>query len=142
MHVPPHAESKAQPIKAYKPRHPERTLLNRTVTEHFSTWSDLSSAGQFDDQGGRHYPVALSCKGRGVCPSCNTRRRAKAAAHLTDHVFPRLRGRQWVLSVPKDLRYDLQRDKSALIAALRIFCARSAVGAAKLAVRVPRCGSG
>ncbi|MCW2312233.1 hypothetical protein M2244_001974 [Rhodoferax antarcticus] len=29
--------------------------------------------------------------------------------------------RQWVLSVPKRLRYYLQRDKGALNAALRIF---------------------
>ncbi len=46
---------------------------------------------------------------------------AEAAAHLTDHVFPRLPVRQWVLSVPKRLRYYLQRDKGALNAALRIF---------------------
>ena len=46
---------------------------------------------------------------------------AEAAAHLTDHVFPRLSVRQWVLSVPKRLRYYLQRDKGALNAALRIF---------------------
>ncbi len=42
-------------------------------------------------------------------------------AHLADHVFPRLPVRQWVLSVPKRLRYYLQRDKGALNAALRIF---------------------
>jgi hypothetical protein len=30
---------------------------------------------------------------------------AETAAHLTDHVFPRLPVRQWVLSVPKRLRY-------------------------------------
>jgi hypothetical protein len=46
---------------------------------------------------------------------------AEAAAHLTDHIFPRLPVRQWVLSVPKRLRYYLQRDKGALNAALRIF---------------------
>ena len=46
---------------------------------------------------------------------------AEAAAHLTDHVFLRLPVRQWVLSVPKRLRYYLQRDKGALNAALRIF---------------------
>ena len=33
------------------------------------------------------------------------------AAHLTDHVFPRLSVRQWVLSVPKRLRYFKQRDE-------------------------------
>ncbi len=42
-------------------------------------------------------------------------------AHLCDHVFPHLPVRQWVLSVPKRLRYYLQRDKGALNAALRIF---------------------
>ncbi|MBK9522309.1 MAG: transposase zinc-binding domain-containing protein [Rhodocyclaceae bacterium] len=31
--------------------------------------------------------IAYSCKGRGVCPSCNTRRMAETAAHLVDHVF-------------------------------------------------------
>ena len=38
--------------------------------------------------------VAFSCKGRGVCPSCTTRRMAETAAHLCDHVFPRLPVRQ------------------------------------------------
>ena len=45
---------------------------------------------------------------------------AETAAHLTDHVFPRLPVRQWVLSVPKRLRYYMQRDgaKKALDAYL------------------------
>ena len=43
------------------------------------------------------------------------------AAHLCDHVFPRLPVRPWGLSVPKRLRYYLQRDKGALNAALRCF---------------------
>jgi hypothetical protein len=30
--------------------------------------------------------VAFSCKGRGVCPSCNARRMVEVAAHLNDHV--------------------------------------------------------
>ena len=34
----------------------------------------------------------------------------ETAAHLTDHVFPRLPVRQWVLSVPKRLRYFMQRN--------------------------------
>jgi hypothetical protein len=154
----PHAPQPAQPAKrtkAYNPRHPERTLLYKTLAEHFETWLELASAGQFDGQGDHHTPpvyveqafrkylecgifahgfvrvrcddcgddylVAFSCKGRGVCPSCNTRRMAEAAAHLCDHVFPRLPVRQWVLSVPKRIRYYLQRDKGALNAALHIF---------------------
>jgi hypothetical protein len=35
---------------------------------------------------------------------------AETAAHLVDHVFPRLPVRQWVLAGPKRLRYFLQRD--------------------------------
>ena len=45
----------------------------------------------------------------------------ETAAHLTDHVFPRLPVRQWVLSVPKRLRYFMQRDGAALNMVLRIF---------------------
>ena len=123
------APAAAQPAaapqpKLYNPRHPERTLLYQTVAEHFESWLELASAGQFDGQGDHHTPkpyvrqafrkylecgifahgfasarcddcghdyfVAFSCKGRGVCPSCNTRRMVETAAHLSDHVFPRL----------------------------------------------------
>lgn len=45
---------------------------------------------------------------------------AETAAHLTDQVFPRLPVRQWVLSVPKRLRYFLQRDTALQGAVLRI----------------------
>ena len=141
--------------KLYNPRHPERTLLYQTVAEHYETWLELASAGQFDGQGdystpkpyvrkafakylecgifghgfararcddcGHDYFVAFSCKGRGVCPSCTTRRMAETAAHLCDHVFPRLPVRQWVLSVPKRLRYFMQRDGAVLAMVLRIF---------------------
>jgi len=46
---------------------------------------------------------------------------AETAAHLSDHVFPRLPVRQWVLSVPKRLRYFMQRDGATLNMVLRIF---------------------
>ena len=45
----------------------------------------------------------------------------ETAAHLADHVFPRLRVRRWVLAVPKRLRYFLQRDPELQGAALRLF---------------------
>ena len=45
----------------------------------------------------------------------------ETAAHLTNHVIPRLPVRQWVLSVPKRLRYHLERDPAVLNAALHIF---------------------
>jgi hypothetical protein len=46
---------------------------------------------------------------------------AESAAHLVDHVLPPLPVRQWVLSLPKRLRYCLQNDREALHSALRIF---------------------
>jgi len=42
--------------------------------------------------------LAFSCKRRGFCPSCGARRVAQAAAHLVDHVIPRVPVRQWVPS--------------------------------------------
>ena len=65
--------------------------------------------------------AAAPCKGRGVCPSWNTRRMLETAAHLTDHVFSRLPARQWVLSVPRRLRYHMQRDGATLNMLLQIF---------------------
>jgi hypothetical protein len=73
------------------------------------------------DCGHNHF-VAFSCKGRGVCPSCNTRRMVETAAHLTDHIFPRLQVHHWVLSVPKRLRYHMQRDGATLNMVLQISC--------------------
>lgn len=65
--------------------------------------------------------LLFSCKGRGICPSCNTRRMAEVAAHLTDEVLPWLPLRQWVLWVPKRLRPYLQGDASVASGVLHIF---------------------
>jgi len=48
--------------------------------------------------------VAFSCKRRGFCPSCGARRMADSAALLVDEVLPHQPMRQWVLSVPFQLR--------------------------------------
>ncbi len=45
----------------------------------------------------------------------------ETAPHLADHVIPRLPVRQWVLSVPKRLRYFLQADPAVQNLALHIF---------------------
>lgn len=137
----------------YQARHPEQSLLYRTIADHFETWLALASNGQFDGQGDMHTPapyvetafrkylecgifaygfarcdacgqdflVAFSCKGRGVCPSCNTRCMVETAAHLSDHIIPKLPVLKWVLKLPKRLRYFLQNDPKALNTALRIF---------------------
>ena len=64
--------------------------------------------------------IPFSCKGRGICPSCNARRMCEVAAHLTDHVLPHVPARQWVLSVPKRLRPYLHHDVRVASAVLRI----------------------
>ena len=61
------------------------------------------------------------CKGRGVCPSCNGRRMAQTAAHLIDHVIPPVPMRQWVISVPKRLRWFLGFRPEAVSALTNIF---------------------
>ena len=49
--------------------------------------------------------VAFSCKGRGFCPSCGTRRMVDTAAWLVDRVIPEVPVRQWVLSLPYRVRH-------------------------------------
>jgi len=70
---------------------------------------------------GLAFVVAFSCKTRGLCPSCEARHRAETAAHLVDHVIPRVPVRHWVLSLPRRVRY-LCRDRPALASGvLRVF---------------------
>jgi len=135
----------------YRRRRPERTPLYGAVQGHLETYLALARDGHTDGDGvpryvegefrrylecgilahgfararcgecGHDFLIAFSCKGRSVCPSCNARRMTEAAAHLVDQVFPALPVRKWILSVPKRLRYFLQRDPEALGAALHIF---------------------
>jgi len=135
----------------YARRRPEQTDLYRIVQQHLETYLQLAREEDWDGHAvpayaqpefrrylecgilscgfararcgecGHDFLVAFSCKGRGVCPSCNARRMAQTAAHRVDHVFPRLPVRQWVLSVPKRLGYFLGREPRALGAVLQRF---------------------
>ena len=49
--------------------------------------------------------VAFSCKVRGLCNSCDGKRMIEEAEHLTNSVLPKVPYRQWVLTLPFDLRY-------------------------------------
>ena len=49
--------------------------------------------------------LGFSCKHRGFCPSCGARRMAESAALLVDEILPHRPMRQWVLSVPFQLRF-------------------------------------
>jgi len=68
-----------------------------------------------------HYKlVAFSCKRRGFCPSCGARRIVQTAAHLLDHVIPRVPVRQWVLSLPLALRLLLAAQPKRVTPVLQV----------------------
>jgi hypothetical protein len=56
------------------------------------------------DACGHDLLVAFSCKTRTVCPSCTGRRMANAAAAIVDRVLPDVPVRQYVLTLPYELR--------------------------------------
>lgn len=116
----------------YQRHRPEQTLLYRIVEQHYPVFfTHLAGQGrglpeyvQREFEGylkcGRlehgflrvrcdtchaEHLVAFSCKRRGFCPSCGTRRMAESAALLVNEVFPEQPVRQWVLSVPFPLRF-------------------------------------
>ena len=49
------------------------------------------------------------------------RRMADTAAHLVDNVFPHVPVRQWVLSLPFEIRYRLSYDKRLISDVLAMF---------------------
>ena len=64
--------------------------------------------------------VAFSCRGRGLCPSCTTRRMADVAAHLVDRVVPKIPIRQWVITFPRRVRWHLAHDPKLAAEALTL----------------------
>jgi hypothetical protein len=58
--------------------------------------------------------VAFSCKSRGICPSCTTRRMQATALQLVDKVLPAVPTRQWVLSLPRWARFLLACDPALI----------------------------
>ena len=60
---------------------------------------------------GKDLFVPFSCKRRLSCPSCDGKRSAIASAKATEELFPEVPYRQWVLVIPKRLRFFVHRDK-------------------------------
>ena len=114
-------------LPSYQRRRPEETLLYKTVATHLNTFlANLAEEGKslpkhvekelwaFLECGILAYGfvrlkctgckseqfVAFSCKKRGFCPSCGGKWMAETAAHLVDNILPRVKIRQYVLSVP------------------------------------------
>jgi len=130
----------------YRPRRPEKTRLYQTVQNELESWLEIRSLEEMPayiekefrsflkcgilaygfarahcSNCGYNFLVAFSCKGRGFCPSCNTKRMQETAAFLTDQVFPKVPIRQWVLSLPKRIRYFLLHNPEYINPILQIF---------------------
>jgi hypothetical protein len=69
---------------------------------------------------GKEKLLGFSCKKRGICPSCGGRRMSETSAHLVNNTIPRVKVRQWVLSVPFSLRYQMSSNPSLQSSLLRI----------------------
>lgn len=156
----------------YQRRKPETTVLYQVLQEHLETF--LARVGDgcanwpgfvkrelrgFMDCGvlardfcrvhcyncGRDGVVAFSCKGRGFCPSCGGRRMADTAAYLTDALLPEVPYRQWVFTVPFQIRYSIAFDKELCAEVKRIFI-RTVMSwlrlkARRLGIRAGHCGA-
>jgi hypothetical protein len=134
----------------YRPRRPQDGVVYQVVREHYETFRADAAArrdgeplprfideefrgflrcghlaagfARFRCETCRHeHLLPFSCKGRAVCPSCGGRRMAERAAHLVDHVFPRVPVRQWVLSLPHRLRYVLAWDHALCRAVVGVY---------------------
>jgi len=140
----------AQVSTSYEPRDPAGSVLYKIVQDHFETFR-VQAASLRDGEGlprfveqefrdflqcgwlaggfarfrcgacGLDRLVAFSCKGRGFCPSCGGRRMAERAAHLVDAVFPDVPVRQWVLSLPYRVRYQLAWDHDLCRAVVGVY---------------------
>ena len=136
------------PTGAYERHCPETTLLYRTVQEHWATFlADLEAGGgelpafvldEFEaylrcgilvhgllrvrcNDCGHSRVVAFACKRRGFCPSCLGRRMADTAAFCVDCLFPHVPARQYVLSVPYQLRFKMAYSANATSVVLGAF---------------------
>ncbi|MBN4049562.1 transposase zinc-binding domain-containing protein, partial [bacterium AH-315-N03] len=90
--------------------------------------------------------TALSCKGRGFCPRCCGRRMSERARHLAARVFPEgVPVRQWVLSLPFELRVRAAFDHELALALCRITTraieSHYRLAARRAGLRAPRGGS-
>lgn len=119
----------------YRPRRPEKTVLFEVIKRHHATWHKEHEktegpvpyyifkefqkylgcgilakgfACAHCDDCRKDFLIAFSCKGRGICPSCNTRAMVETAAHLVENGLPRLPFRQFVISFPMRIRHYLQ----------------------------------
>jgi putative transposase/transposase-like zinc-binding protein len=97
-------------------------LVEREFREFLTCGVFEHGAARFRCEGcGREHLLPFSCKGRAWCPSCGGRRMTERAAHLVDAVLPWVPVRQWVLTVPYRLRYQMAWNHGLSRAVLRVY---------------------
>lgn len=132
---------------AYERHRPEQTLMYQVVEQYYpafldqlaqqdislpsyveQTFLDYLKCGRLENGFLRvrcedchaERLVAFSCKRRGFCGSCHSRRMVDSAALLMDEILPEQLHRQWVLSVPHPLRWLFAQSPEIMGKALEI----------------------
>ena len=140
-----HAHAKAP---AYRRRTPEEEPLYQVLAEHLESFLERTRSSDrqlpaYVEEELRAYldcgilahgflrvrcedcdqdrVVAFSCQRRSFYPSCMGRRMVDTAARLTDEILPAVPVRQWVLSMPFEIRYRLVWDGKLVSAVLAVF---------------------
>jgi hypothetical protein len=136
--------------QTYRQRQPHQSVLHRVVREHLLSFLaegiEKSTSGEgypyyvekeFRDylscadlsRGfarvrcgacGHEFLLPFSCKNRGLCPSCTARRMSDEAAFLVDILLPQAPYRQWTVTFPWAVRYQLAKDFRLITSVLRI----------------------
>jgi hypothetical protein len=123
---------------AYRPRDAAASPLHRVVLDHLETYLSERSRARGDPSNpcaesalrsflqcglprfgvarfrcrecGESRFVPFSCKRRMACPSCDAKRAVVESGHALEELLPGVPYRQWVLVLPKRLRYFVHRD--------------------------------
>jgi hypothetical protein len=140
-------EEESKSIFEYKRRKPENTVLYKVVQNHYqnyfitkykmgveypkfihNTFRKYLECGILEHGFIRcrcktcheDFLIGFSCKCRGFCNSCHGRRQAESSIHL-DEIFPNYQYRQWVLSLPYEIRYTVANNPELTSKILNIF---------------------
>ena len=135
---------------AYRPRQPHKSVLHQVVRENLLSFLADGQLRSEDGEGYPYYIekelrdfiacadlsrgfarlrckecgferlLPFSCKRRGICPSCVSRRMSDEAAFLVDVLLPKCSYRQWTATFPWYIRYLMAKDYKLISAVGRV----------------------